>query len=84
MDEAVFDAYMQSDLGLELVEVDDFGSLHDVLLYVLLPSVNEGTVVYDHPVMGAVTNLLENASDLPADAFGSFGQNRLYVYRRSS
>ena len=84
MDEAVFDAYMQSDLGLELVDVDDFGSLHDILLYVLLPSVNEGTVVYDHLLMGAVTNLLENASDLPADAFGSFGQNRLYVYRKQS
>ena len=84
MDENVFDAYMQNDLGLELVEVDDFGSLHDVLLYVLMPSVNDGTVVYDHPLMEAVTTLLENSSEFPERSFGSFGQNRLYIYRKLS
>lgn len=84
LEERVFEAYMQNDLGLELVKVDDFGSLHDVLLYVLLPSVSDGTVVYEHPLMEAVTTLLENSSETPDCKFGSFGQNRLYIYRKLS
>jgi SAM-dependent methyltransferase len=56
------------------VEVEDFGSLHDILLYVLLPATLGDAGHYDHPVMQAVADLCSKAP-IPA---GYFGQNRLY------
>lgn len=66
---------------LEVVGVDDFGSLHDLVLYVLTPLVHDGVVDYDDPVVAAATELSLSASTELRD-FGRFGQNRLYVLRR--
>lgn len=60
------------------VEVEDFGSLHDILLYVLLPATLGDVGHYDHPIMQAVADLCTKVS-IPA---GHFGQNRLYHCRR--
>ena len=69
---------------LHLVYCEDFASLHDLILYVLVPMVNQGKVDYDHPlVVAATTLLLRNAEDL-GNAFGSFGQNRLYIFHKVS
>jgi len=60
------------------VEVEDFGSLHDILLYVLLQATLGDAGHYDHPIMQAVADLCTKVS-VPA---GHFGQNRLYHCRR--
>lgn len=59
------------------VEIEDFGSLHDILLYVLLPATLGDTGHYDHPIMRAVADLCSKVN-IPA---GAFGQNRLYHCR---
>ncbi len=69
-------------LGLSVRKTEDFASLHDILLYVLLPSVLEGKIEYEHPLMHAVTTLLVSSKGSLANAFGSFGQNRLYHFVR--
>src|SRR5207247_933049 len=38
---------------MNLVSVNDFGSLYDVVLYVLTPLINNGTHDYDHPLVKA-------------------------------
>ena len=67
-----------------LLEIDNFASLHDILLYVLLPLLNEGKVDYDHPLMSKATELLLGISNSESNSFGDFGQNRLYVFERHS
>ena len=68
---------------LELVETEDFSSLHDLVLYALVPAINGGTVDYDHPLVHAATALSKCVSgDLPS-IFGPFGQNRLFCCRRT-
>lgn len=64
---------------MELVEIEDFMSLHDLLLYVLIPAMNGGTVDYEHPLVKIATELLLKTNP---DMFGSWGQNRLFVCRR--
>jgi len=59
------------------VEIEDFGSLHDILLYVLLPAILGDAGHYDHPMMRAVADLCSKVN-IPA---GAFGQNRLYHCR---
>jgi hypothetical protein len=67
---------------LNLVETEDFGSLHDLILYTLVPAINGGEVDYSHPLVEAATVLsLKTAQDNPG-AFGTFGQNRLYVCQK--
>ncbi|KJV08511.1 methyltransferase type 11, partial [Elstera litoralis] len=68
--------------GLELVETEDFISLHDLLLYVLVPAINGGTVDYDHPIVKAAATLNRGISAVKPSAFGHFGQNRLYCCRK--
>jgi SAM-dependent methyltransferase len=68
--------------GLELVDVEDFISLHDLLLYVLVPAVNGGEVDYGHPIVEAATELTRAVNAETPGAFGSSGQNRLYWCRR--
>ena len=70
--------------GLALVEVEDFASLHDLLLYVLLPAANGGAIEYDHPIVSAAAELVTVPRDGPRPDFGAFGQNRLYVCRRAA
>jgi len=65
--------------GLELVEIEDFMSLHDLLLYVLIPKLNGGHVDYEHPLVKIATELSLKTNP---NAFGSWGQNRLFVCRK--
>jgi len=71
-------------IGLELVDVEDFISLHDLVLYVLVPAINDGEVDYSHPLVEAATRLNMAMSAERPGAFGGFGQNRLFVCRKSS
>jgi SAM-dependent methyltransferase len=64
---------------LELIGVEDFASLHDLLLYVLVPATSGGAIDYDHPVVVAATELLLRHE--PARSTGAFGQNRLFLVR---
>jgi len=59
------------------VEIEDFGSLHDILLYVLLPQAMGAEFQYEHPLMEAVAKL---CTQFPIGC-GAFGQNRLYLCR---
>jgi len=69
--------------GLELEDVEDFSSLHDLVLYALVPAINGGEVDYDHPLVEAATRLSIETSSSNQNAFGAFGQNRLFVCRRT-
>lgn len=64
------------------IETEDFGSLHDILLYALVPAINGGTVDYDHPVIEAATRLCLQKPEL-STGFGQCGQNRVYLCRRT-
>jgi SAM-dependent methyltransferase len=66
---------------LDVVAVDDFASLHDLVLYALVPAAWGGEVDYGHPMVAAATELCLHASQRWPGAFGAFGQNRLYVCR---
>ena len=80
IDESRFLAYAQKKLSL--LAVEDFASLHDVVLYVLLPMLNNGNVDYDSPLILAATKLLLSMPDEFSGKFGNFGQNRLYFFRK--
>ena len=69
--------------GLVLVETEDFSSLHDLVLYALVPATNGGTIDYDHPAVAAAAEISTQFAAREKNAFGSFGQNRLYVCRKS-
>lgn len=66
---------------VELVAIEDFGSLHDLVLYALLPATSRGEVGYGHPLVQAATTLSLAASTMRPSPFGSFGQNRLFIGR---
>jgi SAM-dependent methyltransferase len=66
-------------IGLELIEIEDFSSLHDIVLYVLLPSINNGQIDYEHPLVQSAAALSAGVFERQPGAFGKFGQNRLYV-----
>jgi predicted O-methyltransferase YrrM len=69
------------DIGFDLIALDDFGSLHDLLLYVLLPAVNDGRIDYDNRLVAVTADLCERLGSVEGNLFGSFGQNRLYVFQ---
>jgi len=70
-------------LGLELMLIDDFGSLHDLMLYVILTATDPDSEHYDND---AVLKAAELTMNLAAKGygypFGSFGQNRLFIFRK--
>ena len=70
--------------GFELIYNDDFSSLHDLLLYVLIPSINGGKIDYDHPILKSATNLSLKIFQNERNAFSNFGQNRLYYFARKN
>lgn len=82
MEEELLENYIVKDLGMDLIYSENFGSLHDLMLYVLIPHMNEGKVDYDHALMESVTLLLENLSEELINSFGEFGQNRLYAFKK--
>jgi SAM-dependent methyltransferase len=69
-------------IGLELIDVEDFSSLHDLILYVLVPAINGDVVDYDHPLVQVATTLSKELSASTTGTFGSFGQNRMFVCQR--
>jgi len=69
-------------VGLELEDVEDFISLHDIVLYVLVPAINGGEVDYNHPLVEAATRLNIGLATEHPGAFGAFGQNRMFVCRK--
>ena len=71
-------------IGLELLDIEDFISLHDIALYVLAPMLNGGKVDYEAPLVEAATQLNIAMSKLNPGAFGRFGQNRLYKCRKNN
>ena len=70
-------------VGLEVLDIEDFISLHDLVLYVLVPMVNGGKVDYEHPMVEAATQLNIALSSLQPGGAGAFGQNRLYKCRKT-
>lgn len=72
------------DAGLELIEIEDFISLHDLMLYVLVPMINDGKVDYGHPLVTAATQLNTALSSIEKNSIGAWGQNRLYICRRTN
>ncbi len=77
LDEDWFFPYLFK-LGLS-VDVEDISSLHDLILYVLVPAITAGGEVdYDHPMVQAATAL---ALKMPHTFPFQFGQNRLFVCR---
>lgn len=70
-------------VGLDLLDVEDFISLHDLVLYVLVPMMNGGQVDYSHPVVEAAASLNIAVSAVRPGGLGEFGQNRLYKCRRA-
>jgi len=83
INENEFEKFIINKLGFEFIYSENFGSLHDLILYVLLPHANEGKILYDHPLMESVTELLERLPQHLRNEFGNFGQNKLYVFKRS-
>lgn len=68
--------------ALELVDAEDFISLHDLALYVLVPAASGGAIDYASPLVEAATRLLLAMPESQRRSFGPFGQNRLYTLRR--
>ena len=66
----------------ELLATDDFGSLHDLILYVITPMINMGELDYNHPYVEAITEFSLKNSDKDLSITG-FGQNRLYLFRKN-
>ncbi len=65
--------------GLELAAVEDICSLHDLMLYVLVPAINGGEIDYDHPLVLAAMAL---SLKMPYSFPFKLGQNRLFVCQR--
>jgi len=80
MDENAVLAYLL-DNNCELLFTSDFGSLHDLILYILLPMINNGEILYDHPIMDAVTEFLLQNNDYKIEING-VGQNRLFSFKK--
>lgn len=67
---------------LELLKAEDFISLHDLILYVLVPAINGGAVDYQHPLVEVATRLNIGLSFEFPGSLGEFGQNRLFLCRK--
>lgn len=66
----------------ELVTIDDFGSLHDLMLYVIEPAAGDGQIDYSHPATARAAELTMKLASQHGYCWGRFGQNRLYVFKR--
>jgi hypothetical protein len=81
-DETTLRPFLPS-VGLDLVAVEDFISLHDLVLYVLVPMINGGKVDYEHPLVEAATRLNIALSSQTPGSVGQYGQNRLFKCRKA-
>jgi SAM-dependent methyltransferase len=68
---------------LKLLDTEDFMSFHDIILYVLVPLLGDGKHDYSHPAMKAATEIAIQMNHHQKNNFGSFGQNRLYIFERN-
>ena len=75
---AVIEPFTQT---MTLVDVEDFGSIHDLMLYAVTPSLANGKIEYDTPLMARLSDAVLALSDLGLKT-GAFGQNRLWVWRK--
>lgn len=80
-DDIIFD-YLQNELSVSIEAIDNFASLHDLMLYVIEPLSNEGKISYESDSVNIVTEFLLKCGDEGINRFGEFGQNRLYVLRK--
>ena len=71
-----------TNLGLSLLRNENITSLHDLLLYVLVPMINNGEVDYHHPIVNAAANLSISISNEGDELFGNYGQNKLYLFKK--
>ena len=76
LDEAVVLPHLQR--SFQNVQIEDFISFHDLVLYVLTPLLCNGKVDHSHPLVEAAKKLNIAMSQSHPSAFGAFGQNRLY------
>lgn len=65
----------------ELIDVDDFSAIHDLVLYAVQPALGDGEVAYDTPLMEKLTEALVTLNGEEIERRGAFGQNRLWVWR---
>lgn len=82
LDDSVIIEFLEKELSVTLEMVDNFASLHDLMLYVIEPLANNGRVSYDSDAINLVTEFLLKCGDKGINRFGEFGQNRLYVLRK--
>lgn len=75
--------HLRDGCGMRVLDVEDFISLHDLVLYVLLPAINGGAVDYEHPLVQAATRLTVSVASEKPNGFGDFGQNRLYLCQKA-
>ncbi len=66
--------------NLVLIKKSNFSSLHDFLVYILLPSVEEKEY-YDDPLVKNAVKLIQNYPS-GLNSFGDFGQNQLFVFKK--
>lgn len=80
IDEQAVIAPFQDEMALR--DVEDFGALHDLLLYAVEPKLGDGEVQYDSPLLTAVTDALLALGRSAGEQL-PFGQNRLWVWERA-
>jgi SAM-dependent methyltransferase len=66
---------------MALADVEDFGAIHDLLLYAVEPRLGDGDVHYDSRLLTTLTEALV-ALGSTAGTQLPFGQNRLWVWAR--
>lgn len=69
-------------LGLTQLDSYNFSSLHDIILYALVPMTNGGKVDYDHPLVHAAAELINAGGSELMNSFGDFGQNKLFIFKK--
>ena len=61
--------------GLKLEALKNIGSVHDIILYVLLPKLTGHSDNYNHPLVELAKNLeLNYQNEFKENCFGDFGQ----------
>lgn len=72
------------EIDLQVVATRNISSLHDLLLYVLLPMTNGGIVDYDNPLIEASAKLNIDLLEKFDLDLGPIGQNRLVLCQKST
>lgn len=73
---------LAKEIGLQVICNDHVSTLHDLMLYVLLPMTNGGIIDYEHPLVSAAAQInIELTNHLRLD-LGAVGQNFLLLCRK--